>query len=179
MPLSTALVLSLALHLALYTLADWAGLRASPPPVSRAPLEAMLILPEIAPPPPAEPQLEEVPPPVAAPAAVPPKPTPGSPRPPAALPAIAPTAPRADLLPPAAKPPPRLFYPREAVLRGLEGEALVNVTLDPAGRVLEARIERSSGHVILDDAALSAALSLKSLPGGGRETTLPVRFRLE
>lgn len=72
-----------------------------------------------------------------------------------------------------------LFYPREAIAQGLEGEAVVLLLLDEAGNPAAARIEQSSGHRILDDAALRAARSLKSLPAAApRETLLPVRFRL-
>jgi protein TonB len=169
--------LSLAFHLALYTLADWAGLRAAAPPPPRSVIEALLILPEIAPAPPAEPRSEEAPPPVEAPVAVPPAPATEPPRPPAPLPAAVPAAPRAELKPAAARPSLQ-FYPREAVLRGLEGEVLVSVTLDARGRVVAARLERGSGHAILDEAALVAARTLKSLPPGEREATLPVRFKL-
>lgn len=72
-----------------------------------------------------------------------------------------------------------LFYPEEAIARGLQGEALVLLMLDEGGNVAAARIEQSSGHPILDEAALRAARSLKSLPAEApRETQLPVRFRL-
>ena len=71
------------------------------------------------------------------------------------------------------------FYPVEAISRGIEGEALVLVMLDPNGQVSAARIEESSGHRILDDAALRAVRALRSLPADApRETLLPVRFRL-
>jgi len=71
------------------------------------------------------------------------------------------------------------FYPVEAIRQGIEGEALVLVMLDPNGQVSAARIEESSGHRILDDAALRAVRALHSLPADApRETLLPVRFRL-
>ena len=71
------------------------------------------------------------------------------------------------------------FYPVEAIRQGIEGEALVLVMLDPNGQVSAARIEESSGHRILDDAALRAVRALRSLPADApRETLLPVRFRL-
>ena len=71
------------------------------------------------------------------------------------------------------------FYPADAISRGIEGEALVLVMLDPNGQVSAARIEESSGHPILDDAALRAVRALRSLPADApRETLLPVRFRL-
>ena len=72
-----------------------------------------------------------------------------------------------------------LPYPPEAVERGLQGEALVLLFLDRGGSVIAARLESSSGHAILDEAALRAARQLRSLPDGApREALLPVRFRL-
>lgn len=73
-----------------------------------------------------------------------------------------------------------LFYPPEAIERGLEGEALVMLFLDAAGNAIAARIESSSGHAILDAAAVRAARTLRSLPASApREALLPVRFRLQ
>ncbi|WP_428825418.1 energy transducer TonB [Azonexus sp. IMCC34842] len=73
-----------------------------------------------------------------------------------------------------------LFYPPEAIEKGLQGEALVLLILDPDGHVTAARIEQSSGFRILDEAALQAARSLRSLPADApRETLLPVSFRLK
>ena len=72
-----------------------------------------------------------------------------------------------------------LPYPPEAIERGLQGEALVLLFLDQAGNVAAARLESSSGHALLDDAAVRAARSLRALPGSApREALLPVRFRL-
>ena len=72
-----------------------------------------------------------------------------------------------------------LFYPREAIARGEEGDVLVLMVLDEAGKVRAARIEGSSGHPLLDRAALNAVQSLSSLPDNApRELVLPVRFRL-
>ena len=71
------------------------------------------------------------------------------------------------------------FYPEEAIARGLEGEVLVLIIIDESGAVTAARVEQGSGHRILDDAALRAVRSLRSLPADApRETLLPVRFRL-
>lgn len=174
------------LHLALYTLADWAGWRAPPPPPLRLPIEAMLILPEIKPEPSDSAPAGKLPEPAlvqtAAPVVEPPRTVPRQ-----AAPARAP--PQAMVAPPASaktvaapapeKPQPAVsFYPRDAVLRGLEGDVDVGVTLDAAGNVIAARLDRGSGHAILDEAALAAARTLKGLPGGAREATLPVRFRL-
>ena len=72
-----------------------------------------------------------------------------------------------------------LFYPQEAIAQGLEGEVLVLIIINESGRVTAARVEESSGHKILDDAALKAVRSLRSLPADApREALLPVRFRL-
>lgn len=71
------------------------------------------------------------------------------------------------------------FYPAEAIARGWQGDALVLLVIDEAGKVIAARIEESSGHPLLDDAALRAVRSLTSLPADApRQTLLPVRFRL-
>mgnify|MGYP001765181874 CR=1 FL=1 len=71
------------------------------------------------------------------------------------------------------------FYPPEAIARGLEGEVLVLIVIDESGQVSGARVEQGSGHRILDDAALRAVRSLRSLPADApREALLPVRFRL-
>jgi protein TonB len=71
------------------------------------------------------------------------------------------------------------FYPAEAIARGLEGEVLVLIIIDQSGTVTAARVEQGSGHGILDDAALRAVRSLRSLPADApREALLPVRFRL-
>lgn len=73
-----------------------------------------------------------------------------------------------------------LFYPPEAIERGLEGEALVLLFLDASGNAIAARIESSSGHAVLDEAAVRAARTLRTLPGSApREALLPVRFRLK
>lgn len=72
-----------------------------------------------------------------------------------------------------------LFYPPEAIARGLQGEVLVLLFLNEAGEVAAARVEQGSGHTVLDEAALRAVRSLRSLPADApRESLLPVRFRL-
>ncbi len=73
-----------------------------------------------------------------------------------------------------------LFYPPEAVARGLEGETRLLLTLDANGNVQDAEIASSSGHRILDQAAVKAAYAMGRLPGAGvREMILPVVFRLQ
>ena len=73
----------------------------------------------------------------------------------------------------------QLFYPPEAIAKGLEGETLVLLFLDEAGNAIAARVEASSGHAVLDEAAVRAARTLRSLPASApREALVPVRFRL-
>jgi protein TonB len=110
----------------------------------------------------------------------------------------APDAPRAAPVPPAPadansrKPAPRtpesaaqqklsdvLFYPPEAVARGLEGEVRLLLTLDKNGTIRDAQVAAGSGHRILDEAAVKAAFAMGSLREvGAREVILPVVFRL-
>ena len=73
-----------------------------------------------------------------------------------------------------------LFYPEEAIRQGLEGEALVLLMLDENGQVTAVRIEESSGHALLDEAALRAVRRLRALPPDAPlESLLPVRFRIK
>lgn len=72
-----------------------------------------------------------------------------------------------------------LFYPPEAVARGLEGEVILLLVLSDSGRLASASVARSSGHALLDQAALDAAQRIGALPGNPRQTLFPVRFRLQ
>lgn len=73
----------------------------------------------------------------------------------------------------------RLLYPPEAVAQGLEGEVQVLIVLDAQGAVLGARIERSSGSALLDEAALRAAREVRGVAAAAsQEMLLPVRFKL-
>ena len=71
------------------------------------------------------------------------------------------------------------FYPREAIARGLEGRVVLLLVLDDAGRVTAIDLASSSGHAILDGAALQAARRIGPVAGGRRQVLLPVEFRLE
>jgi protein TonB len=73
-----------------------------------------------------------------------------------------------------------VFYPAEAVAAGIEGEVRLLLTLDVDGAVTDVRIAGSSGHAILDQAAIRAAYAMGSLPGANQhEIILPVSFRLQ
>jgi protein TonB len=71
-----------------------------------------------------------------------------------------------------------LFYPPEAVARGIEGEVTLLLMLSDGGEVLSASIARSSGHALLDQAAQDAVRHIGALPGNPRQTLFPVSFRL-
>lgn len=72
-----------------------------------------------------------------------------------------------------------LFYPPEAIARGLEGEVRLLLTLAADGTVEDATVAAGSGHAILDQAAVRAAWAMGRLPGAAaREVILPVVFRL-
>ncbi len=71
------------------------------------------------------------------------------------------------------------FYPREAIERGWEGRVVLLLTLDPSGRVTGIEVASPSGHVLLDQAAVTAAARISALPAGRRQVLLPVEFRLE
>ncbi len=71
-----------------------------------------------------------------------------------------------------------LFYPREAIALGLEGEVVLLLILSDNGQLVSASIARSSGHALLDQAALDAARRIGALPGNPRQTLFPVSFRL-
>jgi hypothetical protein len=62
---------------------------------------------------------------------------------------------------------------------GGEDEALVLLFPDAAGNAVAARPETSSGHALLDAAAVRAARTLRSLPDSAPSAALlPVHFRL-
>jgi protein TonB len=71
-----------------------------------------------------------------------------------------------------------LFYPPQAVALGLEGEVVLLLTLAEDGRLISASIARSSGHSLLDQAALDAARHIGALPGNRRQMLFPVNFHL-
>ena len=72
-----------------------------------------------------------------------------------------------------------LFYPPQAVAMGLEGEVILLLSLSESGQLVSATIARSSGHAMLDQAALDAARRIGALPGNPRQVLFPVNFRLQ
>lgn len=71
-----------------------------------------------------------------------------------------------------------LPYSKEAVAAGLEGTVEVLLLLDGTGKVLAARVEKSSGHALLDRDALRTARELVFPKDAPREILYPIRFRL-
>lgn len=182
-PTDRRLLIALTLSLLLHGLPWLPGLILAPnkPSTAAIPLSASLRPP--ASPPPAAPPLSLPEPPRPTPPAAPQAPA-KPPKPPAKAPAnSAPGRPqswtqavRQQLKKLDAQ---GLFYPAEAIARGLQGEVLVLLIIDENGQVVAARVEQGSGHRLLDDAALRAVRSLRSLPADApRETLLPVRFTL-
>lgn len=72
-----------------------------------------------------------------------------------------------------------LFYPPEAIALGIEGEVILLLTLTASGQLASVDIARSSGHALLDQAALDAARRIGKLPGTKRQMLFPVSFRLQ
>ena len=84
----------------------------------------------------------------------------------------------------AAKRKPRMensmqFYPPEAIARGIEGETILLLRYNPDGTLRDAKIARSSGYAILDQAALRAVRATPRAPEGQREVLFPVTFSLQ
>lgn len=73
---------------------------------------------------------------------------------------------------------PMHFYPPEAIARGIEGETILILRYAADGKLLDARIARSSGHAILDQAALRAVRATPRITDGPREVLFPVTFAL-
>ena len=152
-----AFALSFALHAALLTPGLLKRLAAAPP---RPALQAVLRLPPMPPPEP-EPLLKNTfeheetakiePPPK------PPKPTKAQATPKAVV--------QRDMRAAQKKLEKYIFYPEKAVQQGLEGTVRVLVVLDAGGNVEDVRLIASSGHAILDNAAIKGFYAIGRLPG--------------
>jgi len=66
--------------------------------------------------------------------------------------------------------------PPEAKAKHLSGSGLILVYIRPDGSVEKAEVARSSGHKILDDAALAAFSQWQFIPGKLRKVTIPFTF---
>ena len=75
-------------------------------------------------------------------------------------------------------------YPREAIQKQLEGVVLLKLTIDMTGKITEVTIKKTSGHSILDRAAVEAVRKWQARPaiedGHPAESAevLPICFKL-
>ena len=77
-------------------------------------------------------------------------------------------------------------YPRRARLAAIEGTVLIEIVVDREGKVLSTRVARSSGHEILDKAALASISKLRTVPAPPdglawtrRAIRVPLRYSLK
>ena len=176
--LTLAFALSLAVH-GVALLPDFIKRLPAAPP--RPPLQAVLRLPPAPEPPRAETLLKNTLDEEVAPKEVEPPPPPPPPKPvePAPKPVPKNTQKR-DIQIAQRKLSEQQFYPPEAIARNIEGEVRLIIKLAENGSVDDVAIAASSGHAILDNAAIRAAYAMGSLTGvTSRELILPVVFRLE
>lgn len=165
-----ALAFSLALHASLVAPGLLGRLAVAPPPPA---LQAVLRLPPTTEMPPAESLLKNTLDPEDAPPEVKPAPA----QPPQAKPI---SVAKREVRAAQRKLSEHLFYPPEAIARGIEGEVRLIVRLSADGSVENVGIAASSGHPALDNAAIKAAYAMGRLTGASsRELILPVIFRLE
>jgi TonB family protein len=72
---------------------------------------------------------------------------------------------------------PRPHYPYEAREKGITGHGVAILSVDPRTGIVKAvRMEPSTGHKILDDAALEAFRQWRFKPGSVPEVNVPIRF---
>lgn len=73
-----------------------------------------------------------------------------------------------------------LYYPPAAVAGGIEGEVRLILKLSDDGSIVDVDVAASSGHILLDQAAIKAAYAMGRVNWApSRELILPVIFRLE
>ncbi|MDR1163825.1 MAG: energy transducer TonB [Candidatus Accumulibacter sp.] len=74
----------------------------------------------------------------------------------------------------------RVFYPKEAIERGLEGTVYLIVRFTDDGSVADVDVAASSGHALLDNAAVRAAYAMgRQIGAASGELVLPVHFQLQ
>lgn len=109
---------------------------------------------------------------------------PGAPEPPDPGGATAASSPPGVEASPAYAENPAPVYPRIARRRGLEGEVWLRVRVSPEGGVFSVEVERSSGHPVLDGAAVEAVRKWRFHPARAGEVPVegvvrvPIRFEL-
>ncbi|MEF8722719.1 energy transducer TonB [Candidatus Accumulibacter phosphatis] len=169
-----ALALSLALHASLLLPEAFKRSPAPPPPI----LQAMLRLPVKPPQVSAEPLLKNTLASTESPPVVKPPPPPKVPTP--RRPPTTKASTRHEVEAAQRKLSEHLYYPEEAVARGIEGEVRLILTVSDNGSITDVHVGVSSGHAILDKAAERAAWAMGKVNWAySRELILPVIFRLE
>ncbi len=79
---------------------------------------------------------------------------------------------------------PKPQYPELARRAGIEGNSVVKALVDIDGSIIEAKILKSSGNQMLDQAALAAAMKAKFTPAKQRDkfvrvwVSIPIKFQL-
>jgi periplasmic protein TonB len=71
---------------------------------------------------------------------------------------------------------PRPYYSDDWARRGLFGEGVAEVKLSKSGRVIAARMLKSTGHNELDDSALNAFRKWHFKPGTKSPVRIPIEF---
>jgi TonB family protein len=75
---------------------------------------------------------------------------------------------------------PRPEYPYEARSKHMTGRGIVVVNIDPStGNVTSAQLLRSTGHEILDDAALDAFRKWRFKPGSVHKVKIPINYTMQ
>ena len=172
--LTLALAASLLLHAAVLGAGAFKALLkpAAPPPLQVA-------LRPVMPPPPAEPLIKNTLDPEPEQPREADRPKPPNP-PPVPHPAAEPKPEKKQVQAAQRKLAEHTFYPPEAIARNLEGEVRVILVLTEDGSIADVQVAASSGHAILDNAAVKAAWAMGRLPGATvRQMILPVSFRLQ
>ncbi len=160
--------------------------RPSAAPLARQP--EVVTVPELLPDEDPLPRLEDLPPP---PVVVSAEPLPEEPVPPDALtmriapaPARIPPVPEASaeteaetVSAPHPAQPIRIDYPVQARRRGVEGVVEVEIAVDEAGSVTTLRVVVSSGHPVLDEAALRGLSGVRFTPAFRNGRPIPHTFR--
>jgi TonB family protein len=73
--------------------------------------------------------------------------------------------------------PPRPFYPAEARRLRLEGSGVYAMNIRPDGTVQSVAVLKSSGHIILDEAAAAALVQWRYHPTGAKRVVrTPMNF---
>lgn len=70
------------------------------------------------------------------------------------------------------------FYPQEALRERAEGEVLVSFEVSRDGKATELKIEKSSGNLHLDRAALQSVVKAQPLPPLPHKVKIVLRFKL-